>query len=153
MAFDGKEILEEFVSAAALGREWFSPDDFQFVRGGAGSKAKGEHPMPLNEPKRCTRAGCQKKLRADNGKGVCSSLKRCGQNSSTAQHSGPPKANATDDTLRRFRMLAEALGMDADQVLADFAAGWLDRALKALAPAMATPPTKLAEVRIAEASR
>lgn len=44
-----------------------------------------------------------------------------------------------DETLRRFRLLAEALGFDADEVLAGFAKDWLERARSAVTPATLAP--------------
>lgn len=37
-----------------------------------------------------------------------------------------------EETLRRFRLLAEALGVDADQVLATFAESWISKARDAI---------------------
>lgn len=107
--------------------------------------------MPTLEAKTCSRLGCSKKLRSDNTKGVCSVMKTCGANRSDAEptaaadeeapdkmaapkarRTSSPKAPAAAKTLERFRLLAEALDFDPDELLAEFAAGWLERARAAV---------------------
>jgi len=87
----------------------------------------------------CSRIGCTKKLRTDNTKGVCS--KNC------LSMEAPPAARAegvsatspvarvkiikgeeitTGSAMKRFREVAEVVGLDADQVLEEFAQSWLD---------------------------
>lgn len=39
---------------------------------------------------------------------------------------------AAGETLKRFRLLSEALGFDADEVLSEFAEEWLERARRAV---------------------
>jgi hypothetical protein len=46
-----------------------------------------------------------------------------------------PPATPAADVIRRFRLLAEALGFDPDEVLAGFAESWLARARDAVRPA------------------
>lgn len=93
----------------------------------------------------CTRTGCTKTLRKDNAKGVCSS--NCGSpEAPPAQRAKGVKAptalakNAEIDdselthdeadeapgtALKKFREVAEVVGLDADKVLEEFAQSWL----------------------------
>lgn len=72
------------------------------------------------EPKTCPQ--CGKKLRADNTRGACSScLSKAGASSLS-----PTKKKAKADTKKRFRIVAEALGADADALLEEFMSGWLE---------------------------
>lgn len=63
------------------------------------------------------------------------------------QRPGPaiprPAAGAeAQETLRRFRLLAEAIGADPDEVLAGFASTWLARARDAVAPTRPVEPLR-----------
>lgn len=114
--------------------------------------------MPA-EKRVCARPGCKKSLRSDNTKGVCSVRKACGgvdadldeevtraaaadkpYEVEVVRRTAPPpmkrksSAAGASLTLERFRLLTEALGLDADELLAQFAEGWLDKAREAVRP-------------------
>lgn len=87
------------------------------------------------EATQCTR--CGKKLRSDNSKGVCADAQKCASRTSGGDASvydvkAPSERTATtkparakSETLKRFRVVAEALDEDADALLEAFAESWL----------------------------
>lgn len=101
--------------------------------------------------KTCARSGCGRRLRSDNVKGVCSMLKNCGGSGEAPPKTTEPKTairrevfitpldppspeGSPAETLRRFRLLAEAIGFDPDEALAELASSWLARAGSAVRP-------------------
>ncbi len=103
--------------------------------------------MANHEPKHCARSGCGKRLYANNTKGVCANKGKCAGKDElerfvpAATAEAPPKTRlvetriaktAASDALGRFRLLAEALGFDPEEVLGQFANEWLERARHAL---------------------
>lgn len=86
----------------------------------------------------CSRPGCDKKLRSSNTKGVCATGCRSSEAPPAARATGtrsessprsisPAKVTAeASSALERFRVVAEALGKDADAILSEFAQAWLD---------------------------
>jgi hypothetical protein len=52
-----------------------------------------------------------------------------------AAATSPAKPSKSEETLRRFKLLAEALGFDPDEVLSQLAEQWLTRARAAVKPA------------------
>lgn len=86
-------------------------------------------------PKLCTRTGCAKKLRASNTKDVCATGCHSPEAPPSVRAKGtrPERSTAIDaapaavetGAIERFRMVAEALGKDADAILAEFAQAWL----------------------------
>lgn len=101
----------------------------------------------------CARPGCDRKLYANNVKGVCANIKKCGAAKQAADAleidapvvrrreppPAPKPASGATETLKRFRLLAEAIGFDPDLVLAEFASGWLERARQAVQAVGVTP--------------
>lgn len=92
------------------------------------------------EEKTCTK--CGKKLRRDNVAGVCGDPKACrarvaagtdssiydvkAPSESRAQvKAEPPEAKHALPAMERFRIVADALGEDADKLLEAFAESWL----------------------------
>lgn len=82
--------------------------------------------------KKCPYDG--KKLRSDNTKGVCAKCSARGRTLENApQTSGadeaPPvsgkKQERHGQELKEFRQVAKLLGVDGDQLLVEFARGWL----------------------------
>lgn len=74
---------------------------------------------------------CGKKLRSDNKRGACSDCLASGRGRDEAPSvdlgDGPPKKRSkASDVVKRFRVVAEALGFDADQLLEEYCAGWLE---------------------------
>jgi DNA-binding SARP family transcriptional activator len=99
----------------------------------------------------CSRSGCSKQLRAHNTKGVCSSgcespdapfaaqaagVKRAPASTSAARAIAEAVEEADDKqeniahaaVLAKFRTVAEALGFDPDEVLAEAAEQWIEAA-------------------------
>ena len=93
--------------------------------------------------KTCSRPGCEKKLRSDNSSGKCASnclsseappahrAKGAGSRVTIVDDATPPRAKAPKRTengasLTRFRLVADALGKDADAILEEFAQAWLE---------------------------
>lgn len=86
----------------------------------------------------CTRSGCNKKLRKDNSKGECSINCESPDAPPFARAKGvegrglgnPPKKqiaqSSNDEIIQRFRAVTEAVGRDADEMIAEFAQAWLD---------------------------
>lgn len=83
----------------------------------------------------CGRPGCNKKLRASNTNGVCASgclssdappSLRAGGSSTSSETGG------RSDVMRRFKVVATALGKDPNAILEDAAATWLDAVKKAV---------------------
>lgn len=87
----------------------------------------------------CTRTGCNKKLRKDNSKGMCSSACESpdappAQRAKGVEGRGlgnPPAKQLVEPSesgaaLKKFREVAETVGLDADKVLEEFAQSWLD---------------------------
>ncbi len=88
----------------------------------------------------CTRSGCNKKLRKDNAKGLCSS--NCespdappfarakgvaaGPKREAAKEVTAPATLSHEATIQRFRSVTEAVGRDPDEMIAEFAQAWLD---------------------------
>lgn len=79
---------------------------------------------------------CGKKLRADNTKGVCGKCQSNGKRLENAprgdagddqvlERTALPKTPPKSDAVKRFRVVAEAMGYDADELLATYAEGWL----------------------------
>lgn len=86
----------------------------------------------MSDVKTCSRPGCGKKLNANNTKGVCNSGCRSAEAppsmrapTATPSTRRPVKRAAAGEALERFRAVAEALGMDPDAVLEEFAEAWL----------------------------
>jgi hypothetical protein len=92
----------------------------------------------VSDAKTCSRPGCGKTLRANNSTGACATgcrspdarpSQREGWGKPGWKDEDAPKApravKPAGDALARFRIVAEALGKDADQLLEDFAAAWL----------------------------
>lgn len=82
-----------------------------------------------SDTKTCSRPGCEKKLRRTNTHGVC----RTGCHSPDAPEAArvvgkakPTKSSApSTDALKNFRVVATALGLDPEALLAEFAESWL----------------------------
>lgn len=68
--------------------------------------------------------GCGKALRSDNRKGVCS---KCFSKGARADTPAPhrPLKNGHLSVRKKFRVVAEALGIDGEQLLEQFMSGWL----------------------------
>lgn len=88
--------------------------------------------------KKCSKCGW--KLRADNTKGICGTASACKRRvdsgwkpadddagddvlDRTSLPKTPPKTKS--DALKRFRAVAEAMGHDPDELLAQYCEGWL----------------------------
>ncbi|MDP2270934.1 MAG: hypothetical protein Q8K32_09405 [Archangium sp.] len=84
----------------------------------------------------CTRRGCTKNLRKDNAKGVCSSnclspeaplaVRAHDVEESTAAAPAQKDEGEPGSAMKKFREVAEVVGLDADKVLEEFAQSWLD---------------------------
>lgn len=87
----------------------------------------------------CSRTGCTKTLRSDNSVGKCSSncespeappshrAKGVSAASAPKRESVPEKASSSSsEVIERFRAVAEAVGRDPDEMIAEFAQSWLD---------------------------
>jgi hypothetical protein len=83
----------------------------------------------------CGRAGCDKKLRSNNTKGVCGSgclsssappAVRAKEAGKASSGSLPATSTATGDVLDRFDKVCAALGKDPQETLSELAQGWLD---------------------------
>lgn len=90
-----------------------------------------------DDKKRCSRAGCGKTLRANNTTGSCATgcrsedappakRAKASGGAGQAQASKAQEAVSCAGALARFRVVAEALGKTPDDILEDFAQGWLD---------------------------
>lgn len=85
----------------------------------------------MSDVKTCSRPGCGKKLNANNTKGVCHSGCRSAEAPpsmrahDTPSTRRPVKRASAGEALERFRAVSEALGMDPDAVLEEFAEAWL----------------------------
>lgn len=88
------------------------------------------------DSKNCARPGCSKKLRANNTTGSCATgclspeappgKRATGATVRAARGEAPKRVPTQGVALDRFRVVCEALGMDPDEVLTEFAEGWLD---------------------------
>lgn len=92
-----------------------------------------EETEPMADEKKCPY--CKKKLRADNTRGACSECLKDGKpipnGAGEDELAGlsklaPAKAKSKSDVLKRFRLVADAMGLDPDQMLEEYAAGWLE---------------------------
>ena len=89
-----------------------------------------------------TCAKCGKKLRSDNTKGICGQAGPCARRAAaggvaadagdddilertggTKPAEAPPKTKS--DAMKRFRVVAEAMGYDPEQLLSTYCEGWL----------------------------
>lgn len=82
----------------------------------------------MDEVKTCSK--CSKKLRADNTKGVCSEAAACrkrvaGGDDAVLERVGVAEPPPKGDALKRFRVVAEAMGYAPDRLLAQYCEGWL----------------------------
>jgi hypothetical protein len=86
--------------------------------------------------KTCTRTGCGKRLRSDNTTGVCGSgclsdeappAKRAKASKVAGPRKPKREASAAGDgeAVERFRTVATALGLDPEEILAEFAEAWI----------------------------
>lgn len=75
----------------------------------------------------CKRTGCTKKLRANNGTGMCGS-------GCESKEAPPAKQGGSSSTgvMKRFRTVAHALGKDPNVILEEAAKTWLDVVSKAV---------------------
>ncbi len=80
----------------------------------------------------CKRPGCDKKLRSTNTTGVCATGCRSTEASPSERVVGTRSVGAKDDVLRRFRLVARALGKDPEAILVEAAQTWLDTVAKAV---------------------
>lgn len=71
-------------------------------------------------------ANCKKRLRADNKFDICFACRKGGA-AATGDEAPPARRSGSKDTLKRFRVVAHALGRDPDKLLAGFAEGWVRR--------------------------
>lgn len=91
----------------------------------------------------CSRSSCTKQLRKDNAKGVCSSncespdapngvrAKGVDTDVRFSGSAAAPKVDLADkhnasEVMAKFRAVTDALGLDAEVILAEAAQGWLD---------------------------
>lgn len=88
--------------------------------------------------KTCTRSDCGKTLRDSNTTGMCSSGCRSPEAPASLRAPGveldgaPGKRRSASDTIKRFRIVAFALGKDPDAILEEAAQAWLDVVAKAV---------------------
>lgn len=98
---------------------------------------------PVAVVKTCSRPGCGKQLRERNQSGLCTSGCRSpeapsyvreggGSTEATASEARPRKVGGGDDVMKRFRVVAKALGKDPDAILRDAAEEWLAAVAKAV---------------------
>lgn len=92
-------------------------------------------PTPTQEPKMSDAAveeklcpHCGKKLRSDNRRGACTKCLAKGRSPAVTVVAEPDGPAAK--TVERFRMAAEGLGMDPDEILEEFCSDWLAKARK-----------------------
>lgn len=79
----------------------------------------------------CGRPGCNKKLRSNNTTGVCAT--NCQSNDAPAgTRAVGDSSGGRSDVMRRFKVVATALGKDPNAILEDAAATWLDAVKKAV---------------------
>lgn len=74
----------------------------------------------------CSRSGCTKKLRSNNTTGMCAT------GCESSESGGGKKAKRSSDVMRRFKLVARALGKNPDEVLEEAAQGWLNAVLEAV---------------------
>lgn len=88
---------------------------------------------PVAVVKTCSRPGCGKQLRERNQSGLCTSGCRSPEAPSYVREGGgSTEATASDDVMKRFRVVAKALGKDPDAILRDAAEEWLAAVAKAV---------------------
>jgi len=76
---------------------------------------------------------CGKKLRIDNTRGACSACLAAGKSPGASEDdSSRGKTKGRSDVLKRFRIIAHALGKDPDAILEEAAQAWLDTIAKAI---------------------
>lgn len=82
---------------------------------------------------KCQRPGCTRTLRSNNRKGVCADRNVCEGTDDGAPRPPPAtkpvavaKAPDAELSLEKFRLVATTLGFNADEILAQLAAGWLE---------------------------
>lgn len=92
-----------------------------------------EEPEPMADEKKCPY--CKKKLRTDNSRGACSECLAKGRPIPNGEGEvdelaglklAPAKSKTRSDTIKRFRIVAEAMGKDPDKMLEEYAEGWLE---------------------------
>lgn len=94
----------------------------------------GFHPTPGDEMSDRTCTQCGKKLRADCQHDTCFA---CRQSGAVAGAEAPPVSRVSrsrKDSLKRFKGVTKALGVDGDELLADFAEAYLKRLADAANP-------------------
>lgn len=84
------------------------------------------------ERKTCKTEGCGTPLRSDNQSGICRNCFKAGigrgkAESAGARADGGAVRKPRSDIRKRFKIVAEALGQDADGLINKFCASWLDR--------------------------
>lgn len=91
----------------------------------------GFQPQPqehLMSDRKCTK--CEKPLRSNNQHDTCHACRLGGPISVDADGGGQPvprKAKAQGDVVKRFKVVATALGVDPDKLIGEFCEGWLAR--------------------------
>lgn len=86
-------------------------------------------PEPAMAEEKTSCPHCGKTLRSDNTKGVCAKCQRNGKGpEGPISQPSPRKAVSTSglaQTRKKFRIVADALGIDGEQLLEQFMSGWL----------------------------
>ena len=91
----------------------------------------GFHPQQqerLMSDRKCKK--CEKPLRSNNQHDTCHACRLSGAVEPTGDEAPPSterKPKAKRDALKRFKVVASALGVDPDALIAAFCEGWLDR--------------------------
>lgn len=70
---------------------------------------------------------CGKKLRSNNTRGICSGCTKGGAAAEASGGEGRKSAARDKTVLKRFRVVAAALGVDPEGLLEGFARSWLKR--------------------------
>lgn len=87
----------------------------------------------MSDEKHCVK--CSRKLRSDNTGDTCSYCKKGLRPPTGGEATGEQpttKRRAASDTLKRFRVVANALGKDPDAILEEAAQEWLSAIEKAV---------------------
>ena len=82
----------------------------------------------------CSRSGCTKKLRPTNTTGMCATgcLSPDAMPSQRQVGNRGPGRGEASSVMKRFRVVATALGKDPNAILDEAAQGWLDAVMKAV---------------------
>jgi hypothetical protein len=86
---------------------------------------KSQTQEPLMSDRNCTK--CGKNLRSNNQGDDCWACRKAAPTDGGPVESGPASRKPKPGVVKRFKVVASALGVDPDNLISEFCEGWLER--------------------------